>query len=513
MNTGERMSETNCLQCGKVNPPSKGNKPRKYCSAKCTRTYYSVAPEGYGDKSRERERIAKLNEERRAREGWSWGDKSRETKRQKEERRREYEETVNAGWVNYRDIAKDIGLTRGAVNIRVRELLEEGVETKKIHDGTAGMNGWKRYVHPDAIEKIINYQPEAFRGDVVKGLISSADAAAYCGYKGRATFLPAFKKLGFKADKVLEWHGHFFSKETIDAFLEKKTRIEEERSKARRLASLEKQRLKEQKEHERNIAREAKRIRDLEKQRIAQKIRAEKNKAKEEARAAQLEEVKQILKQQEKDVQARKASVGIKVPYIPKENTVEIPLWLKKNELSDKVAIIDEEDYDLVMEAVKPRSRWTLKYSKNKLNVYAIHSASKNNHIGMHAIIMNTPKGMHTDHINGYGLDNRKENLRVCTPQENHQNKKLRSDSSTGYKGVAYTPINKYKHTSKKTGAITIRESVLKKPYKAYIGDPERVGRHISLGNYATAEEAARARDAKAKELHGEFCYLNFPEE
>ena len=103
--------------------------------------------------------------------------------------------------------------------------------------------------------------------------------------------MPAFKKLGFKADKVLEWHGYFFSKETIDAFLEKKTRIEEERSKARRLASLEKQRLKEQKEHERNIAREAKRIRDLEKQRIAQKIRAEKNKAKEEARAAQLEEV------------------------------------------------------------------------------------------------------------------------------------------------------------------------------------------------------------------------------
>ena len=470
------MSDTTCLQCGKTNPPSR----RKYCSAKCTRAYYSVAPEGYGDRSRE-------------------------TKRRKEERRREYEETVNAGWMNYRDVAKEIGLSHYTVNVRVRELLEEGIETKKINK--------KRYVHPDAIEKIVNYQPKALRGDVVKGLMSTTDAAFYCGYKGKEGLLAAFKRLGLKADKEISGFGLFFSKETIDAFLEKKTRIEEERSKARRLASLEKQRLKEQKEHERNIAREAKRVRDLEKQRIAQKIRAEKNKAKEKARAAQLEEIKRILKQQEKDAQERRDSEGVPVPYIPRKNTVEIPLWLNKNELSDKVAIIDEEDYDLVMEAVKPRSRWTLKYSHNGLNVYAVHSSGDRTHIGMHAIIMNTPKGMHTDHINGYGLDNRKENLRVCTAQENHQNRRLRSDSSTGFKGVQYTPIAKRKYTSKKTGITTICEHVLKKPYQAYIGDPERMGRHIRLGYYATAEEAARARDAKAKELHGEFAYLNFPDE
>jgi len=193
--------------------------------------------------------------------------------------------------------------------------------------------------------------------------------------------------------------------------------------------------------------------------------------------------------------------------------SIEIPLWLNKDDLSDKVAIIDEEDYDLVMEAVKPRSRWTLWCSKNALNTYAIHSSSTTKHIGMHAVIMNTPKGMHTDHINGDGLDNRKENMRVCTAQQNFQNRKLRSDSSTGFKGVAYYPINKKKYTSKKTGITTIHESVLKKPYRSYIGNPERTGMHISLGWYATAEEAARARDAKAKELHGEFAYLNFPDE
>ena len=192
--------------------------------------------------------------------------------------------------------------------------------------------------------------------------------------------------------------------------------------------------------------------------------------------------------------------------------SIEIPLWLNKDELSDKVAIIDEEDYDLVMEAVKDRGKCTLKIfgSSTAKIYYAAHSGSKK---GMHALIMNTPKGMHTDHINGYGLDNRKENLRVCTAQQNFQNRRLRSDSSTGFKGVAYYPINKKKYTSKKTGITTINESVLKKPYKAYIGNPERTNRHIALGWYATPEEAARVRDTKAKELHGEFAYLNFPDE
>ena len=30
---------TKCLNCGAKNPPSKSNKPRKYCSKKCANTY------------------------------------------------------------------------------------------------------------------------------------------------------------------------------------------------------------------------------------------------------------------------------------------------------------------------------------------------------------------------------------------------------------------------------------------------------------------------------------------
>ena len=47
-------------------------------------------------------------------------------------------------------------------------------------------------------------------------------------------------------------------------------------------------------------------------------------------------------------------------------------------------------------------------------------------------------------------------------------------------------------------------------PYQANINFE---GKRYYLGTYATPEEAARAYDAKAKELHGEFAYLNFPED
>ena len=90
-------------------------------------------------------------------------------------------------------------------------------------------------------------------------------------------------------------------------------------------------------------------------------------------------------------------------------------------------------------------------------------------------------------------------------------NRKPRFNSSTGYKGVQYTPTNRQKYTSKKTGITTIHESKLSKPYSAYVGDGK--GGQITLGRYATAEEAARVRDRKALELHGEYACLNFPDE
>ena len=197
----------------------------------------------------------------------------------------------------------------------------------------------------------------------------------------------------------------------------------------------------------------------------------------------------------------------------------EIKLWKNRNELSDKVAIVDDEDYDRVVEAVRRyRKDGSLRKGSGKWYYWSSASSCGNEYAtngsrrqSIHRLVMNAPKGMDVDHINGNGLDNRKENLRLCTRAQNSMNRRPRRDSPTGYKGVQYYPIHKQKYTSKKTGITTVHESKLSKPYVAYIGDGKKG--HLNLGHYATAEEAARARDAKAKELHGEFAYFNFPEE
>ena len=87
------------------------------------------------------------------------------------------------------------------------------------------------------------------------------------------------------------------------------------------------------------------------------------------------------------------------------------------------------------------------------------------------------------DHINDNGLDNRLANLRLATTGQNLANARLRSDSTTGYKGVSYH-----------------RASGL---YHARIHKDHR---EISLGYHSTAEEAATAYQEAAERLHGEFA-------
>jgi len=164
----------------------------------------------------------------------------------------------------------------------------------------------------------------------------------------------------------------------------------------------------------------------------------------------------------------------------------EIKLWKNRNELSDKVAIVDDEDYNRVMEAISSRSKWYILSPPPSKKFYAFDGSHR---LSIHRVVMNAPKGFDVDHINGDPLDNRKENLRICTRSQNCQNKSVRADSKSGFKGVDQRATR----------------------FRAYIGDPNRKNRHINLGYYTTAEEAARAYDKKATELHGEFATLNFP--
>lgn len=86
------------------------------------------------------------------------------------------------------------------------------------------------------------------------------------------------------------------------------------------------------------------------------------------------------------------------------------------------------------------------------------------------------------DHINLDRTDNRIENLRKASHEENCRNTGCRSHSRTGLKGTRYD-----KRANKYASRITIN------------------GKQVWLGYFKTAEEAHAAYCKKAEELHGEF--------
>ena len=191
----------------------------------------------------------------------------------------------------------------------------------------------------------------------------------------------------------------------------------------------------------------------------------------------------------------------------------KVQLWKNKDEISELYAIVDDEDYDMVMEAIGTKSKW---YAHAPPGATHYAQRGKRQLPAMHRLVMGNPEGMCVDHINGDTLDNRKENLRICTKSQNSMNKRLRSDSQSGYKGVyEVKKPNKHKYISKKTGETTFHYHMPKKRFQAYIADPDtpaKKKRHIKLGNHATAIEAAMAYDKKAIEIQGEYARLNFPE-
>lgn len=107
----------------------------------------------------------------------------------------------------------------------------------------------------------------------------------------------------------------------------------------------------------------------------------------------------------------------------------------------------------------------------------------------MHRVILGLLDGQICDHINRDKLDNRRENLRVCTLSQNAANStKLRKQNKSGFRGVSWnTRANKW-HVRVQRG-----------------------NKDFIVGHFLCKEEAARAYDAKALELFGEFAVLNFP--
>lgn len=150
-----------------------------------------------------------------------------------------------------------------------------------------------------------------------------------------------------------------------------------------------------------------------------------------------------------------------------------------------KFAIVDDNMFDYL-------NQWKWYAIKCRYCFYAARSIGKHPHqkqIRMHRVIMNTPKGMGTDHRNHNGLDNKESNLRICTNAENQHNQTLQNNKkkTSKYKGMSWA-------TKRKRWVVAIKLHNIS----------------IHIGYYHNEIEAAKSYDVKAKELFGEFACCNF---
>jgi hypothetical protein len=153
---------------------------------------------------------------------------------------------------------------------------------------------------------------------------------------------------------------------------------------------------------------------------------------------------------------------------------------IKYNEIAKSK--IDTKYYQQIKDS---KLKWHLK--DGYVEAYWYDQNGNRQHILLHqAIIQLTnqeiPDGYEIDHKDRDPLNNLEENLRVCTRSQNAQNKGKQSNNLSGQKGVSWN----------------VREN----KWEAFISG-------IYLGRFILLEDAARAYNAAAIKLHGEFAVLN----
>lgn len=140
-----------------------------------------------------------------------------------------------------------------------------------------------------------------------------------------------------------------------------------------------------------------------------------------------------------------------------------------------KFATIDDKDFEEL-----GQMRWELDgngyvYSRSQRN----RSVKR---IWLHKLLLDCPRSMEIDHIDGNILNNQRANLRVVTHADNLKNQKLRKNNTTGLNGVGWFGAGK-----KWRARIMV-------DYK-----------EIHLGYFEDKQEAIKARRKAEQTYFGEF--------
>lgn len=114
--------------------------------------------------------------------------------------------------------------------------------------------------------------------------------------------------------------------------------------------------------------------------------------------------------------------------------------------------LIDTED----LAKVKQARSWSVNWYPNAKSFYVVGYFENGKHIKLHRFVMGvTEINKHVDHINHDSLDNRKSELRIVTPSENNQNKRIVSNNKSGYTGVFRNKrLNKWQASIRVNGKL-----------------------------------------------------------
>lgn len=156
-----------------------------------------------------------------------------------------------------------------------------------------------------------------------------------------------------------------------------------------------------------------------------------------------------------------------------------------------KVAQVDDNMFDYL-------SQWKWYASKDGDTFYALrHEQSnyKRKTFLMHRMILSASHRKWVDHKDRDGLNNQRGNLRFCNSALNQRNSKIRTDNTSGYRGVCWN-----KEQKRFSAYFYIKRS-----------ESDKRQRRVHLGYFTTAIEAARAFDKAVSERFGEFANTNFP--
>lgn len=155
----------------------------------------------------------------------------------------------------------------------------------------------------------------------------------------------------------------------------------------------------------------------------------------------------------------------------------------------EKEILLDDDVYDIIS-----KYKWSVAkdhntfYATRQIELPRIGKKRNRKRLIMHRVILGLedPKIM-VDHIDRNGLNNQRNNIRICNQSQNMGNSSKRKGSTSKYYGVCWVER--------------------KKKWAAYLQTNRKSN---NIGFYNSEEDAAKARDLVAKEKYGEFAALNF---